>query len=51
MLIVSSIAGNQPMPNVGVYAATKAAVTSFAETLHEELRPTASPSRPSAPGR
>jgi uncharacterized protein len=23
----------------GVYAATKAAVTSFAETLHEELRP------------
>jgi hypothetical protein len=38
VLIVSSMAGNQPMPNFGVYAATKAAVTSFAESLHEELR-------------
>lgn len=39
ILIVSSLAGNQPMPNFGAYAATKAAVTSFAEMLHEELRP------------
>jgi hypothetical protein len=39
VLIVSSMAGNQPMPNFGVYAATKAAITSFAEALHAELRP------------
>ncbi len=39
ILIVSSMAGNQPMTLFGVYAATKAAVTSFGETLHEELRP------------
>lgn len=39
VLIVSSVAGNQPIVGFGVYAATKAAVTSFAETLHEELRP------------
>jgi short-subunit dehydrogenase len=38
VLIVSSMAGNQPMPNVAVYSATKAAVTTFAEALHEELR-------------
>jgi len=38
VLIVSSMAGNQPMPNFAVYAATKAAVTSFGESLHEELR-------------
>jgi hypothetical protein len=38
ILIVSSMAGNQPMPNFGVYAASKAAVTSFAQSLHEELR-------------
>ena len=38
VLIVSSMAGAQPMPNFGVYAASKAAVTSFAESLHEELR-------------
>jgi short-subunit dehydrogenase len=38
VLIVSSMAGNQPMPNLAVYAATKAAVTTFAEALHEELR-------------
>lgn len=37
VLIVSSMAGNQPMPNFGAYAATKAAVTSFAEALHGEL--------------
>jgi short-subunit dehydrogenase len=39
VLIVSSMAGNQPMPNFAVYSATKAAVSSFAEALHEELRP------------
>lgn len=39
ILVVSSLAGNQPMPNFGAYAATKAAVTSFAEMLREELRP------------
>jgi short-subunit dehydrogenase len=38
VLLVSSMAGNQPMPNLAVYSATKAAVTSFAESLHEELR-------------
>ena len=38
ILIVSSLAGNQPTPNLGAYCATKAAVTSFAEMLHEELR-------------
>jgi len=38
VLIVSSMAGNQPMPNFSVYAASKAAVTSFAESLHQELR-------------
>jgi short-subunit dehydrogenase len=37
VLIVSSMAGNQPMPNFGAYAATKAAMTSFAEALHCEL--------------
>jgi short-subunit dehydrogenase len=39
VLIVSSMAGNQPMPNFATYAATKAAITSFAEALHTELRP------------
>jgi short-subunit dehydrogenase len=38
VLIVSSMAGNQPMPNFGAYAATKAAITSFAESLHCELK-------------
>jgi short-subunit dehydrogenase len=38
ILIVSSIAGDQPMPGFGVYAASKAAITSFGESLHEELR-------------
>jgi hypothetical protein len=37
ILIVSSMAGSAPMPNFGTYAATKAAMTSFAETLHWEL--------------
>jgi hypothetical protein len=38
ILIVSSLAGVAPMPNFGTYAATKAAMTSFAEMLHWELR-------------
>jgi hypothetical protein len=38
VLIVSSMAGNQPMPNFGAYAATKAAITSFAESLHSEVK-------------
>jgi short-subunit dehydrogenase len=37
VLLVSSMAGNQPMPNFGAYAATKAAITSLAESLHWEL--------------
>lgn len=37
LLIVSSMAGNQPMPHFGSYAATKAAVTSFAEMLSDEV--------------
>jgi hypothetical protein len=37
VLIVSSLAGNQPMPNLGAYGATKAAMTSFAQALHCEL--------------
>jgi short-subunit dehydrogenase len=40
VLIVSSMAGNQPMPNFGAYAATKAAMTSFAQSLHCELKST-----------
>lgn len=36
VLIVSSMAGNQPMPQFGAYAATKAAVTSFGEMLSHE---------------
>jgi short-subunit dehydrogenase len=40
VLIVSSMAGNQPMPNFAAYSATKAAMTSFAESLHCELKPT-----------
>jgi uncharacterized protein len=38
VLNVSSMAGFQPIPTLGVYAATKAYVTSFTEALHEELR-------------
>jgi len=38
VLFVSSMAGNQPMPHFGAYAATKAAVTSLAEALHCELK-------------
>jgi short-subunit dehydrogenase len=36
ILAVSSMAGQQPMPGFGAYAATKAGVTSFAEMLSHE---------------
>jgi uncharacterized protein len=39
VLLVSSMAGNQPMPHFAPYAATKAAVTSLGESLHYELKP------------
>lgn len=35
---VSSVAGFQPLPYSATYAATKAFVTSFSQSLHEELR-------------
>lgn len=38
VLNVSSMTGLQPIPNMATYAATKAFVTSFSESLHEELR-------------
>ena len=37
VLNVSSLAGNLPMPDLAVYAATKAFVTSFTEALRVEL--------------
>jgi len=40
VLVVSSMAGYQPWPNFGAYAATKAGATSFALMLGEELRKT-----------
>ena len=40
ILNVSSVAAYQPMPDLAVYAATKAYVSSFTEALHEELRGT-----------
>jgi short-subunit dehydrogenase len=39
IILVSSVAGYQPLPYFAVYAATKAFVTHFGEALHEELRP------------
>lgn len=39
VLFVSSMAGNQPMPNFAPYSASKAAVTSLGESLHCELKP------------
>jgi short-subunit dehydrogenase len=38
ILNVSSISGEQPIPFVATYAATKAFLTSLSESLHEELR-------------
>lgn len=40
ILNVSSVAGLLPLPKLGVYAATKAYVTSFSEALRAELRGT-----------
>jgi uncharacterized protein len=40
ILNVSSVASFQPAPGLAVYGATKAFVTSFTESLHEELRGT-----------
>ncbi len=39
LLNVSSIASFQPAPQLAVYAATKAYVTSLTESLHEEAKP------------
>ena len=39
ILNVSSVAGFLPVPNLAIYAATKAYVTSFSEALRAELRP------------
>jgi short-subunit dehydrogenase len=39
VLNVSSVAGFFPIPNMSVYSATKAFVTSFSESLAMELRP------------
>jgi len=39
ILNVSSVAGFFPLPNMAVYSATKAYVTSFSEALAMELRP------------
>jgi short-subunit dehydrogenase len=36
---VSSMAGLQPFPGWATYAATKAFLTSFSQSLHEEVRP------------
>jgi short-subunit dehydrogenase len=38
VLNVSSLAGGQPTPGNATYGATKAFVTSFTQSLHEELR-------------
>jgi uncharacterized protein len=38
VLIVSSLGGFQPMPNIATYAAAKAFALSFGEALHIELR-------------
>ncbi|MEO6987325.1 MAG: SDR family oxidoreductase [Aquihabitans sp.] len=37
---ISSLGGHAPGPNFAVYSATKAFVTSFSESIHEELRST-----------
>lgn len=35
---ISSLGGHAPGPNFAIYSATKAFVTSFSESIHEELR-------------
>ncbi len=39
VLNVSSLGGHAPGPRFAVYSASKAFVTSFSESLHEEMRP------------
>jgi short-subunit dehydrogenase len=39
VVVVSSISARIPMPGSAVYAATKAAVSSYARSAHRELRP------------
>jgi short-subunit dehydrogenase len=39
VLLVSSLAGAGPVPGFAAYSASKAAVTSFGEALHAEVRP------------
>ena len=39
ILTVGSVAGLVPLPHIGAYAATKAAVVSLSSSLHAELRP------------
>jgi uncharacterized protein len=50
VLNVSSIGGNQPVPRMATYAATKAFLTSWGESLHEELRGTGVAVTTLAPG-
>ena len=40
IVIVSSVAALIPMPKSAIYASAKAAATSYARSLHRELRPT-----------
>ncbi|CAG9270449.1 hypothetical protein WK39_30095 [Burkholderia cepacia] len=39
IFLLSSMAGTESMPKLGVYAATKAALISYAQALHKELLP------------
>jgi uncharacterized protein len=50
VLNVSSLGGNQPVPRMATYAATKAFLTSWGESLFEELRGTGVTVTTLAPG-
>jgi uncharacterized protein len=50
VLNVSSLGGNQPVPTLATYAATKAFLTNWGEALHEELRGTGVTITTLAPG-
>jgi uncharacterized protein len=50
VLNVSSIAGCQPTPRNATYGATKAFVTSFTQSVHEELRGTGVRATVACPG-
>jgi uncharacterized protein len=50
VLNVSSLTALQPVPGSAVYAATKAFVTSFTESVHEELRGTGVTATTALPG-